>query len=222
MLATGAVPTESDQRKTEVAMLSPTGRARVFLFGASVLVLAPFVLGLRHSPADVLRPTSAPSFAGRATPPTRTELLGYARGLDYDTVHGASDTRWLRVEGVEAGRGALMRIDPERGTAALTESDLVHGRIVARVINVGPIPYPELGLPPGDTLYWWIDSTATGWRSLLIPSAENVAVSPRRVRFGSHPGYVWRQSIARFLDGQRSVDYWVVCGIGKCCIVVDG
>lgn len=201
-------------------MSSPTGRARVFLFGASVLVLAPFVLALRDSPpADALRPTPAPSFAGRATPPTRTELLGYARGLDYDTVHGASDTRRLRVEGNEAGRGALVSIQPERGTAALAEGDLSRGRIVARVINLGRTPYPELGLPPGDTLYWWIDSTATGWRSLLIPSAENVAVSPRRVNFGNHPGYIWRQSIARFLEGETRVNAWVVCGPGMCCIL---
>ena len=99
--------------------------------------------------------------AARFADPTaadRAEVLSYARGLEFDT--SAAATGLTHVGGIE------VRWSPERRAGGISDADLVRGRVIGMAVTSGGTS--AFGTLEGRS-YIWVDSTAAGWRSVLIP-----------------------------------------------------
>ncbi len=186
-----------------------------------VLLLAGLAAACAPEPAPVRTPegpAAVTPFAGAVDQAPRQELLAYAQGQSYDAGYGAGDVQAL---GTAAGtRGPVVRIEPVTGAFAFSRADLAQGRVLGRMTNVGATAYPRLALAAGGTTYWWVDSTAAGWRSLFIPSDSQLALgtAPFRIdRSSPDTAYEWRQSIARWGWLAAGEQPWITCDRWYCC-----
>lgn len=128
--------------------------------------------------------TPAAPFAG-VDGTARSALLAYAHGLSFDTARGAGDEQRLPVR--DSGRvipGPMVRIEPERGAAYLTRTELAQGRIISRFRAQGA--YALLGIPDG-TSYMWADSTGGQFRQVIIPENPNDTLRRFPMGIDSHP-----------------------------------
>ena len=74
--------------------------------------------------------------------------------------------------------------------------------------------YAPFGYGPWWT-YWWVDKKGGQWRSILVSDSLKTRVYdslPHKTTYTTHPGYEWRQSIARWTGSQ-----WSGCGGSACC-----
>jgi hypothetical protein len=171
------------------------------------------------------RPTPAPPFGSIASA-SLDEILRYARGLEYDTATGASDRQALAVQKRPGARcpdeceyGALARIQPEIGSVALADADVERGRIIGRIINEGVKPYDKVNLGARDTVYLWVQQTATGPSSRFVssdPKRADESAKTRSLTLGdSHPG-LYTRAVARWIWVDDDEQAWVGCGT-RCC-----
>jgi hypothetical protein len=119
------------------------------------------VLGVAGCP----RPTPPPAFSGQNIDSVAGSIVNaYGATLQFDTVAPRADTAIVPISG---GGTARLQIAPEVGLAGLRHSDLVTGRITARIY--GDAPYDTLGFAQGIN-YVWTDSTSKGWREIIFRS----------------------------------------------------
>jgi hypothetical protein len=102
-------------------------------------------------------------------------------------------------------------------SASYELGELRGGRIIARIISEDTVRYAPLNLAPRDTVYWWVDSTSTGWRSVYIPSNASDTLITRRVALEKHADGSFKQSLARFTETAQYAGTWGSCGWAYCC-----
>jgi hypothetical protein len=126
---------------------------------ASLLVLA-----VACHPSQV-RPTPPPPFAGRpiSSVPT-SEVVAYAQTLQFDTTRPGEDTLTIHTP---VGDTIHLVGDPEIGAAALSDSDIVAGRIIARIHSNAP--FTPLGVAAGTT-YFWVSGQGDRAQGVMIPA----------------------------------------------------
>lgn len=165
------------------------------------------------------RPTPAPGFRTLvdATPPT--ELLAYAHGLQFDSTSVAAEAQYVALR---RGRGLVLgpfvAVAPEIGAAALTNQEVVQGRIVSRLKVSGTAPGFRL---PAGVSYVWVDSTAQGFRALIVPEtvgARILRVSVQPQPYGLPAGAQLGAAVARIVTTEAGGTRFVCnpCGV-KCC-----
>jgi hypothetical protein len=176
-----------------------------------LLLFASAVAGTACARQPQPPPTRAASFdtSGVDTVSVAT-MMAYGGTLDYDGVLGAADSQPLLVR--HGRRVGFAKIEPEKGAYRLDSADLARGRIIARIASESA--YAHLGLGPGMN-WWWVDKKGGRWRSIIYSEALNVSSAQILDSLGSHPGYVWRQSIARFMLADTTAAMWGSCG--RCC-----
>jgi hypothetical protein len=193
----------------------------------AILVVAGGILsGMRTKEGGQGQGPPPPPFSGALDTLKRPVVLGYARGLGYETAFGATDEQRLMVgtscppwQGGNCTYGPLVRIEPQAQAHAIPDSGvLVGGRIVARIIAVDSA-YPKLNLRARDTTYWWIFKSGGRWRSTFVSSDTSVSlVTDTTYRIHPTPrGFTWRQSIARFVWRDSDEAAWVTCVRYGCC-----
>src|SRR2546425_168574 len=123
---------------------------------------------------------------------------------------GAADAQPLLVKG--GLRYGFAKIEPVRQPQPLDTAALARGRILARISSESA--YAALGLGPGMN-WWWIDHKGGTWRSVVYSEARNERSIKILDSLRPHPGYPWRQSIARFVFLDTVVAMWHYSG-GHC------
>ncbi len=128
--------------------------------------------------------TAAPTFAGSLDSVPRDSIVAYGRSLVYDTSHAGSDAQHLvaRRNG-QLVVGPYARIAPEARSHRLSREDMARGRVVARIDADGP--YPERGIPAGVS-FVWVDSSETGWRSVVVPENASQPMAAKPMIFVQH------------------------------------
>jgi hypothetical protein len=174
---------------------------------------------------QLYRATPGPGFRvgpepGRDSAAVRA-LLRYAGALEFDTTKGAGDDRVLHVgacPGATCSFGPRAEIHPERGAHQITHAERGAGRVIARLVNNDTIDYPKFALRARSTVYWWVDSTAGGWRSVFFSSVPGVAPLVSDLEVDRHQkDYRWYQAMAKWLWDPRDEMAWSTCEMGGCC-----
>jgi hypothetical protein len=152
------------------------------------------------------------------------KIREYAQRLSFDTVLGAADEELVDFERALIGTGSRARIEPEMGLYRISDKEVAEGRIIARIRSDKAVP--SRGYGPWWT-WWWVDKRGPGetFRSVFIAESEKpgtrvIGKGPLTIEY--HPGYYWRQAIARFRvysdpapGGDPYVMAWGNCG--GCC-----
>jgi len=161
----------------------------------------------KRGPAPSEAPGFDTSYVDTASVAT---LAAQGARLDYDTLLGAADAQPLLVKG--GLRYGFAKIEPVRQPQPLDTAALARGRILARISSESA--YAALGLGPGMN-WWWIDHKGGTWRSIVYSEARNERSIKILDSLRPHPGYPWRQSIARFVFLDTVVAMWHYSG-GHC------
>jgi len=112
-----------------------------------------------------VRPTPAPSFSGRPIDSVSTaDVIAYAGTLQFDTTRPGADTLTVHTP---TGDTIRLEADPEIGAAAISDKDLVAGRILARIKSSAP--FSPLGVAAGTT-YFWVSGEGDRARVVMIPA----------------------------------------------------
>ena len=173
---------------------------------AALLLLAPAVAGSACGRGAEPAATKGASFdTTQVDTVSVATMRAYGTTLNYDSVLGAADAQPLFVKG--GYRYGFAKIEPERGAYRLDVAELARGRIIARISSESA--YASLGLGPGMN-WWWIDKKGGRWRSIVYSEALNTRSVTIVESLRSHPGYPWRQSIARFLFLDTLVVMWSI------------
>lgn len=178
-------------------------------------------------PNEQVRPTPAPATGFNALDTTRASgqaLRDYVSRLDFDTNYEAGDEQRLAFGRYpDLHYGPLAAIQPEIGNHTLTEDDLHHGRIIARIVNKSDEPYPKLGLAPHSVTYWWaqLGADSANNQSVMISTDSTGSVVGRTVRplrYGVdyHEPVHRIRAVARWLWQEDDEQGWSSCGL-KCC-----
>ncbi len=147
-------------------------------------------------------------------------VLGYVAPLEFDTLPGAGDDQLLHLgtcPGPDCRHGPRAQIQPLRGTHALTRAQLAAGRVIARLVNRDSVDYPKFGLRARSIVYWWVDSTSRGWRSVFISNLPGARPFVSDLIIRQHSGYYWGQAIAKWLWNPRDEGSWSSCERSGCC-----
>lgn len=164
-------------------------------------------------------------------PALRARIEALIKEVAFDTFPGAGDQQPLTVgKCPECGFGPMARIEPEVNAWKNTVDSLAKGRIVARLINLDQTRgYDKLGLPPGGTVYWFVERGPAVSRSVLYPDPATARTRPRAVLdtliFEEHVspeergGHSWKQSVSRWLWSDQDDGAWASCVSNGCCKV---
>ena len=170
--------------------------------------------------------TPAPQFSSFDRAPIDS-ILAYAASLSFDTDRGVSDSQPLAVlkpggatcpEGCTYG--PIVTIQPEVGSAFLTDDDLKAGRVVGRFVNEDTIPYDKLNISAKSITYFVVVNTgAKEWTGYYV-SSDPARGSQSRIPY---PIYVdsphrgrYTRSTARWIWQARDEGAWLTCGT-RCC-----
>lgn len=161
--------------------------------------------------SDDARPTPAPSLSASITAAPRAEIVAYARTLEFNTAHWASETDYLLIREADGRyrRGALATISPEIGALGVSHAQLETGIIISRVIAEDAVP--EHGYGAG-TNYIWFDKIATGWRLIVIPEDASVPITIKKGKVNHYGMPQGAAPLARFI----MEEVWTQCS-GGCC-----
>ena len=195
---------------------------RAALLGALVTGLGGCLTPTKNEPAggDTLVVRSF-GFTGDPSLVARESLLTYARPLPYDTVPGVGDQQRLMLDPPCPGTcryGPLARIEPVVGSPA---SGIEPGRmyLIARFVNQDTVPYPKLGMPAGETAYWFVYRTVAGeLRARVVTAPEASPVLDGPVALETHDQRFTRMT-ARWLWSDDDEGGWGSCVRNGCCTV---
>jgi hypothetical protein len=143
-------------------------------------------------------------------------LLALGRARRFDSLRARTDEQALM--GLRGAAGPRAAIQPERGTFRATRQMLASGYVVGRMINLDSLAYPALNLGARDTVYWFVDSTAAGWRATFVSSRAGVKPVSHRMELESHPDQKHLEPAARWVvESTGAAIPWVTCTEGGCC-----
>jgi len=129
--------------------------------------VSPLVLSLLVTVAcgPKARPTPAPPFAGKPiNTVSNADVLAYAATLQFDSTAPGADTITVNTP---TGDTIRLAASPEIGAAALNDSDVVAGRIVARVRSSAA--FGPLGVSPGLN-YFYVSGAGERAQGAMIPA----------------------------------------------------
>ncbi|HZS57918.1 MAG TPA: hypothetical protein VFA43_01520 [Gemmatimonadaceae bacterium] len=110
------------------------------------------------------RPTPAPPFAGKPIASvSNSDVIAYAKTLQFDSTGPGADTITINTP---TGDTIRLSAAPEVGAAALSDSAVAAGRIIARVHSSAP--FSPLGASAGTT-YFWVQGAGENARGAMIP-----------------------------------------------------
>lgn len=162
------------------------------------------------------RPTPAPNFLKSVDSIPPSELLAYAHGLQFDSTSAGADAQYIVLRrGKGLVLGPFLAVAPEIGAEAITHQQLAQGRILAR-LKVSATAR-GFALPAG-VYYVWVDSTARGFRGLLVSEAASARVWQAPVRpesYGLPGGAEIGVAIARIVTTEAG-------GFSYLCIPCSG
>jgi hypothetical protein len=187
------------------------------LLGVAVAVLS--VVSACGAPRE--RAIPAPGFRVPAKPGAGdTAWIRYVQSLDFDPRPGAGDEQLLHIgacPGPTCRHGPRATIQPARGSHRLTTAELAAGRVIARLVNKDRIDYPKFGLRAQSTVYWWVDSTSAGWRSVFFSTAPGAAPLVSDAVVERNHEYRWYEAIARWFWDPADEIAWGTCEVSGCC-----
>jgi hypothetical protein len=110
------------------------------------------------------RPTPAPPFAGKPIASvSNSDVIAYAKTLQFDSTGRGADTITINTP---TGDTIHLTAAPEVGAAALSDSAVIAGRIIARIHSTAP--FGPLGASAGTT-YFWVSGSGENARGVMIP-----------------------------------------------------
>ena len=110
------------------------------------------------------RPTPAPPFAGNPIASvSNADVAAYAKTLQFDSAAPGADTITIDTP---TGDTIHLTAAPEVGAAALSDSAVEAGRIIARIHSSAP--FGPLGAAAGTT-YFWVSGSGDNARGVMIP-----------------------------------------------------
>lgn len=137
--------------------------------------------------------------------PSVAEVRARAAKVVFDTVLGAADAQPLLI--TNGRRTGWAKIEPAQDVYRLDSMELARGRVVARISAESA--YTPLGLGRGLN-WWWIDKRGGKWRSVMFSEARRgKTVLNVLDHLIFHPGYEWKQSIARFVFFDSTAAIWI-------------
>jgi hypothetical protein len=113
-------------------------------------------------------------------------------------------------------RGPDARIESAAHAGRISDSALARGTFIARIVSTGP--YAPIRLVRG-IQYLWVDSSASGWRAVVVPAN---AASPARVikvSLFTHAGATRIGSVRWFYTSEGTLPN-PKCGT-RCCVPCD-
>jgi hypothetical protein len=111
------------------------------------------------------RPTPPPSFAGKPIATVSDgDVYAYAQTLQFDSTMPGADTLTVHTP---TGDTVRLRGEPEIGAAALADSDVAAGRIIAKITSSAP--FSALGLAAGIN-YFWVQGKGDRAQGVMIPA----------------------------------------------------
>jgi hypothetical protein len=151
-----------------------------------------------------------------------TVLLSYAHGLVFDTSSAAIDGQWLM--NADTSRGPYAVLKPRSGSSVIPHGFVLAGDIMARLHLSASylLTLPRQHGPdftatlPRGVSYLWVDSTASGWRIVLMP--DSLGGLMQVLPCHHYPGA--QVEAARFkVAGPAGFDDTVCfpCNTGWCC-----
>ena len=146
-----------------------------------------------------------PDSADRAT------VVRYAESLRFVTDPLLSDQQTLRAPG--GARGPQARIEPAEYARKLTKAELKRGHFIARLMSTGS--YEPLQLTRG-VQYMWVDSIASGWRGVIVPSNPAEPARVIGLTLGEDSTHLGMSPSARFVSVGDVDITWGTCG-WICC-----
>ncbi|MGQ0816043.1 MAG: hypothetical protein ACT4O1_16550 [Gemmatimonadota bacterium] len=162
-------------------------------------------------PSDSDRPTPAPKFSGDIRGVDRSEVLAYAKSLEFDFSHNVAERdRWVLKSPSGPVMGPYMTLAPEVGWTKVTEENLRRGRIALVFRAEGAVP--SAGLTKGDN-YVWIEGTKEGLQAFLIPGDASAPIREWRITYAAKHLQDDRGAIVRILSDETA---WASC-INGCC-----
>jgi hypothetical protein len=143
-------------------------------------------------------------------------LLALARRRQFDSLRGRTDEQMLMGSGRAAG--PLAEIQPEVGAFRATRAMLASGYVVGRIVNRDTLAYAAVNLAPRDTVYWWVDSTAAGWRATFVSSRAGARPLVRPMQLEEHADQRHSEPSARWLVATTGMtEPWMACTLTGCC-----
>ncbi|HSY80616.1 MAG TPA: hypothetical protein VK807_02600 [Gemmatimonadaceae bacterium] len=144
----------------------------------ALLLALPLLVSVACGPSRA-RPTPPPPFAGKPLDSVSTgQIVAYAQTLQFDSVMPGADTMTIQTP---TGDTVHLEGEPEIGSAALADSAVTTGRIIARIHS--SVAFTALGVAQG-TNYFWVQGQGERARGWMIP-ADSLArrfVRPLLVR----------------------------------------
>lgn len=195
---------------------------------AGMVALLAVLAGCRPKGQEMVRPTPAPATgfdtAVDSGQPSDQALRDYVGRLQFDTDYEAGDMQRLAIGRYpDLHYGPLAAIQPEIGNHTLSEDDLHHGRIIARIVNYSDEPYPKLGLAPHSVTYWWaqLGADRTKDRSVMIAADSTGHIltrtgMPLRYDGYNHAPVYRKRAVARWIWQEDDEQGWTSCG-NSCC-----
>lgn len=167
-----------------------------------------------------------------ASPADTTQLKACLLGLQFDTTESMGDEQRLMVrDSTPVGPrchgdtlfactyGPLAKIEPVKGAETYSDSALSEGRIIARMyLRAGETEsYPKMGLVPGDTTYWWVNTSVD--TSVFVhrdSSSHDVSATGRGLERTMHPPGTFQQAFASWVWDEDDEKANGACG-SSCC-----
>jgi hypothetical protein len=116
-------------------------------------------------PSRQARPTPPPPFAGKPIDSVSTsDVIAYANTLQFDSTAPAADTLTVVTP---MGDTIHLEAAPEIGAAALSDTGIASGRIIARMHSTAA--FTPLGAGAGTT-YFWVNGSGDRARGVMIPA----------------------------------------------------
>ena len=165
------------------------------------------------------RPTPAPPFAGKPIASvSNNDVVAYAKTLQFDSTAPGADTITINTP---TGDTIRLQASPEVGAAALSDSEVAAGRIIARIHS--NLAFGPLGASVGTT-YYWVEGAGENARGVMIPedSLGRRFNRPLLLRRHGSPKYL---ATSRFLsfdsEGMRIFLINTRCGSWCCSFTSD-
>jgi hypothetical protein len=181
--------------------------------------LAPAALIVASCTTTGQEGAAAPGFTiGREPLAYADSVAAYAERIGFNEYAGAGDVQLLHHDPCPpCTHGPTVALQPQRGSHRYTRAELAQGRVIARLVNRDSTGYDRYALAPRAVVYWWVDSTAAGWRSIFVRTVPDRAavVSDLDLR-DDHPAGTWGHASAAWLWGSAEIA-WATCGDRGCC-----
>lgn len=149
----------------------------------------------------------------------RSEMLAYAKSLEFDSSYHARDTRRLMYrQNGDLIEGPMATVEPAVGSAVASIAEMRAGRIIARVTVDGFAP--RHGFAPGVN-YYWVEAAGDGMRAIVVSADSTVPIQSfsfaQKHANVRDPGSTSSEVRFRWNDVLGMDTIWMYCVAAGCC-----